>query len=1196
MSLCINYPWTTGAKAMSTSIFSVIEEVNYNWIKDADSYGNESAGTWGWYSSIQEVSFSLPFHRTLMGTDHTYFVLDLDPDLITHPDYSDVNKLKSDDPVLYRELTIRATIEFTKSFVDSLKPHNFFAKLSGTGIHLIQRVDERIDKRRFKTVVREICKPCSHHTDETHICDSTCDGWNYPKKWSTTRQAWIKNPHQWARRYQASNGAVISLGIDLSIFSTRRHMIRWTYSINKKIPQMPNYSIPIDDWNADWVLDHMTRRGLESHPPHRYVIPAFSFHESLLPEEKLAEITEDETIYNSDRNLSYHISVPDVDEELTEEQKKKIDDMKALFEADIEEVAPCIKEHYTRVMTMAGQHWPRVVVVRYLAWKGYNPDDIALFFRFHMNDDDDNLAHNKDKLIPNLKEAYGSLDTPDRIPGCQKMREHEFFGVIDDPFICDMCGRSYPTAKHKGLKSIIEESNDHGFNTIMTLCRDILLGGESSVIKKSTRAGVTTSMIAMSKLVGKKMLVITPTNRIGEITIPNALKIAKETLGIDIRGAMFAANKKACLQLVLINKDLEYRKQHEPDWGDSGAKIAFDKLHYNNRPSCEGCIFSQAYFERLRHKGNDPTKHPIPILHSEEYNWQPSKDPKDIDGKCAYTTIKAWLQEIDVMFTTYSKISALMINTTEDAQTISDAIFDHFDVILLDEVSYLTNQSPLVLQLLQERAKISAKGNHKKYSINIFEDIDDETDLLSTLLSTKTSGDAVEILEQFKQSLLKISPTINPITTYETTIITNNPGDIIDIDKHDSVTTQFAAYHGLIENAAKNYNIHLEKTEDILHMLNNERWILVSLPTQFNPVDVSLISEPDVSYLRRFIRFFNEVPSNQILVTDATLPYVDISGFLGINLVDTIVGDPRGTNDQQLVVADSRRLSVIDLFFGEKAPQIQQDMIDYINGICKTHGEENVIIIVPNIWSHQKLRDYMQQGLIPPCDMTWYRSDRTVGVECDKRIMICITAPHPPRGAHDWLATWYHEQGILRTEEIEELGRHLSDNSTKAAFYQTIGRAKDPSCKDRSVVYLFGIPGTRSLQDGDNLGAGDLMMFDTDIPLPHIAVTSRETARTDIIPMIGKAWIKDRTLLSEEEMRIFSKVHKEGILDTRQTRQRFSYYTREQIEEVIAARIKESGYTVFDMFGIGVTPIYQTPNGPWFYILRRKTNGTISSP
>ncbi|MBD3405095.1 MAG: hypothetical protein GF411_03035 [Candidatus Lokiarchaeota archaeon] len=1177
---------------MNINIFSTFESVNYQWMKDADSYANERSGKWGWYGSIRDVSYSLPFHRTLMGVDHTYFILDLDPELITYEE--DPSYLKKYEPTRYREILIRGMIEIVHEFLEDIKPHEFFAKLSGTGIHLIQRVDERIDKRRFKTVIREICKPCSQHLVEDHVCNEHCDGWNFSQQYNRTQHKWIKNKDQWSRYFTTSTGTVIQVNIDLSIFSSRRHLIRWTYSINKKIPQMPNYSIPIDFWDADWVLEHMTLRGLTKHPPHYYEIPSFSFDHALMDEETLHSSSpkqKDSSYYRQDRDLSYHIEVPDVDAELTQDQLRKIKDMKDVLTGDIAETAPCIVEHYNRSTTLAAQFWPRVVLVRYLSSKGYSPSDIALFIRFHINDDDDNLPHNQEKLFTGVKEAYGSLDDPDMVPGCKKMREHEFFGVINDPNLCELCGRRYPTSTHRDLQGVKEEKDD-GFNEIMRLARNILLGGESSVIKKTTRAGVTTSIIAMAKLVGKRLLVVTPTNRIGETTIPNALKIAKETLGIDIRGAMFAANKKACLKLVLIDKTLRHRRKVEPNWGNNPDKLAYDHLHYQTRPRCEDCIFSQEYFDTLRYHENDPSSFPVPILHSEVYNWFPSKDEKDIDGKCAYTTIKAWLSEIDVMFTTYSKLNALMVNDTEDAQMLSDAIAKHFDVILLDEVSYLTNQSPLIVPIIQKRAHFRPHTSIKKYSIDIFEDIENETDRMSTILPTSTTTTAVRILSDFKRSQIHLRQQ-PPVDRY-TKIKINKPGSIIDKSDYDEIQTKFTAFHGLIEHAAKEHNIHLEKSEDLFHLLHTPRWIEVSLPTKFHPIDVSLIAEPDVSLLRRFIRHFHD-DRRQVLVTDATLPYVDISKFLGIDLVDQMVGDPRGTNDHQLVVADSRRISVLDLFFGGNAQRYQEELEDYINMICKEHGADNVIIVTPNKWTYYNIYNRMVDGKIPTCDMTWYRSDRTVGVECDKRVMICITSPHPPHGAHDWLAAWYHEQGLLREEEVEELGKHLSNNSAKASFYQTIGRAKDPACKDRSVVYAFGIKGSRDLIDSTNLGVGDLMMFEPDISIPHITMTSREFAHTDIIPKIGRAWIDARIKLNIIELRLFSKVYEYGSFNTTQTKKLLAIYSREEIEEAIAKRIQESGHAVFKQFDIEIEPVFNPPNGPWSYKLRRINDGPISS-
>jgi hypothetical protein len=278
-------------------------------------------------------------------------------------------------------------------------------------------------------------------------------------------------------------------------------------------------------------------------------------------------------------------------------------------------------------------------------------------------------------------------------------------------------------------------------------------------------------------------------------------------------------------------------------------------------------------------------------------------------------------------------------------------------------------------------------------------------------------------------------------------------------------------------------------------------------------------------------------------------------------------------------------MSVIDLFAGKRTEQTQAELLSFINKVCDAHGPKNVIIIVPNIWANMRLREYMMEGEIPTCDMTWYRSDRTVGVECDKRVMICITAPHPPTGAHDWLAMWYHEQGLAREEEITPLGKNLSVNSTKAAFYQTIGRAKDPECEERSVVYLWGIAGRKMLSEGEPPGAADLMVFDkNDIPLPHISITTREESRGDLAVRMGLAWKDHRIQLDIDQTRIFGKVLKNGVFLSANTRKRFSFYSREDVESIIL----RTDPAWFDIFGIEANQVIR--GNKKFWELRRKDN------
>ena len=185
---------------------------------------------------------------------------------------------------------------------------------------------------------------------------------------------------------------------------------------------------------------------------------------------------------------------------------------------------------------------------------------------------------------------------------------------------------------------------------------------------------------------------------------------------------------------------------------------------------------------------------------------------------------------------------------------------------------------------------------------------------------------------------------------------------------------------------------------------------------------------------------------------------------------------------------------------------------------------------------------------------------------------------------------WYQEQGISREEDPDELGKNLSLNSTKAAFYQTIGRAKDPECKERSVVYLWGIAGRKMISDDEPPGAADLMVFNrTNIPLPHISITSREESRGDLAVRMGNAWQKHRIQLDIDQTRIFGKVLKSGVFFTGDTRKRFNFYTREFVEDVIM----RTDPSWFDIFGIEANQIMRGNKKYWE--LRRKENFEISS-
>jgi hypothetical protein len=67
----------------------------------------------------------------------------------------------------------------------------------------------------------------------------------------------------------------------------------------------------------------------------------------------------------------------------------------------------------------------------------------------------------------------------------------------------------------------------------------------------------------------------------------------------------------------------------------------------------------------------------------------------------------------------------------------------------------------------------------------------------------------------------------------------------------------------------------------------------------------------------------------------------------------------------------------------------------------------------------------------PTENITWYRSNMTIGVACNHRVMITLSTPYAPKEAFDWAA-------IDIKNNIKESPRFWKANA-RNTFFQTIG-------------------------------------------------------------------------------------------------------------------------------------------------------------
>ena len=99
-----------------------------------------------------------------------------------------------------------------------------------------------------------------------------------------------------------------------------------------------------------------------------------------------------------------------------------------------------------------------------------------------------------------------------------------------------------------------------------------------------------------------------------------------------------------------------------------------------------------------------------------------------------------------------------------------------------------------------------------------------------------------------------------------------------------------------------------------------------------------------------------------------------------------------------------------------------------------------------------KLKGIQYQGTL-----TYYRSDETIGVENNCRILLLITPPFIPKNPTLWLAHEYINNGYFSELSLSDLNTNLYLTNCASNFIQTIGRVKDPLGIEKIGCFLLGI-------------------------------------------------------------------------------------------------------------------------------------------
>jgi len=1138
---------------MSISLkFEQIHDASREILSNANDYANanrhsdrhgtaEQIGKW--FQDVRVLKYTRPFFRTIEGHDNTYFVLDID---VIIPSEEDIKKYYTEEEL--RALKITAAANYFEEWLNDRSDLDFFKYISGKGLYLIQKYEKAVPKEAFLPIVWNgkdgLFIPC---TGNHKVPKLKCDGWHlYDGE---------------LIRYVIHNHIEIQIKVDLRMMNgIGGRLFRMPYSPYYKLNGI-YHCVPVlfrkdGTWDMEATLDNSLLHQMKVEP---YKIPLFQFDSQLKELGSLEQSIKHRNIRST--SFVYKIDVPEPGDPLTSIQLQMLDEMELAISGEVDVTPPCMKRSFLRdPENPVDRHFSRVNVLRYLAVKGnYKPSEIGLFVRFRVNDEEDNRSKNKHTLHQQVPYWYGDPKKPDYPPSCVIMQDpkNRFFACGDKEK--SICNRSYClssqkrkikskpfkiTRKKDENKKIDVQNQVKSFNPMSRKIRKILKDEKSNYeIIKTTRAGVTTSLIKESVKMGKKLLVVTPTNAIGEKTGSDAFWLIKTQYDMEVRGAVFSSNKRGCLKLKITKQNLSGRKIEEPNWGEGG--LAFEKLSFHFKPSCitEGsaCMFLNDTFD-IPHL--DVEGIPLPIIEAELTEYT-RNDARHCSGLCAYQSIIQQIDNLDVLFITYDKLRALSLS--EDAVVISELI-NTFDVVFLDEISQFAQKNSDVVPLYQ----LDDEGEE----FELITQIDRELAILQLETRNQTVGKLTEIIEEFRDEYR------NKVLVWESNKKFNENAFIEKFDNPLSMSNQnfineeFSSLYGVVTQFATNYNIHLKFVEKVLILLSSESWWVQNIPTNERLIDCNIISAPVVDFARSFVGAFDRYAKKQVIVTDATMPMIKMSQLFGINFKRFVIGDPRNTNDHQLIITDSKVVYPFRLFMGGKDSYLT-NLMEMIQIAISRHGAHNIMIVLPNSRKIYRYIKYFQsEGKISKdVELTYYRSDKTVGVASDRRVMITVCAPYPPSGSYLWLASYYHEIGLYNDIPIMKLSKQLEEMNAHQTYYQTIGRAKAPDNAERSIVYAWGI---------DRKVLAQIIQMDSDVPIPHITSLRYKNSRAEILSHIAELWLQYHVIVDTSVVRIVNYLKKN----------KKQKYSISMLKRILRLNSKDLEYllkanpVIFDHFGV----------------------------
>jgi len=573
-----------------------------------------------------------------------------------------------------------------------------------------------------------------------------------------------------------------------------------------------------------------------------------------------------------------------------------------------------------------------------------------------------------------------------------------FQEVANEKFCCEEpCGRRNP-AQLEPSPEHIQLTRTEDFKKTYDKCEEIIDSGKPLILcPKTTRAGFTTALNIVAREKGKKILFLVPRTSISEETFRDTICLAREKRGIFINGFVLSANQKSCL--TRMKEAIEYEKTY-----NKPMEIEIPVP----RDDCAKCPY----------RGTIVT----PPLDSPLFESDPEHDA------CHLETYRAKRETFDSGFLTYNKIYAILNTPSEDAKEMLKDI-ERYDTIVFDEITQFVEVATLKLPVeLRWRETETPEKPTYKYFSNLNKDMEN-------IQKAKGLSNTEEKIHEYVSMFIeKFSDT----EKYKHSDKISNP---MTVEERNELKLNMILYLAFLYNYFRETDDgHVKTLYDALTFLSEEYWYAEKLSTMEHVSEINFIVPPKNKMVVDWVKGLKK----QVIITDAVLPYQDLKEVFGPELEEMPIGDPQETAKTQLVISDSRSIKPTALFADTNR------LIEYVKAVIDLHGIDRFMVACPNHSTAKEFADMFSE--IPKENITYYRSNKTIGVPCNHRVMIAISTPYAPDKAFDWAA-----KDIKGEENYERESKRFWKVNARNTYFQTIGRAKDPVAKVLSVVYAYGV-------------------------------------------------------------------------------------------------------------------------------------------